>query len=87
MLIVEDDDPRLALVVSIIGPLRPNEFPTAGSRSDDRYGAATVPITTATAPARTLRRMPSIKNWLMTVLLLAPIALSVPISLVLSRTV
>jgi len=60
---------------------------TAGSNNPDKAGAATTPIATPTTPAIKLSITPSSINWLIIFKLLKPIALSVPISFVLSRTV
>jgi hypothetical protein len=65
----------------------PNPAFTAGSSTPDRAGAATTQMATPTTPAIRLSITPSSMNWLMMFKLLKPIALSVPISFVLSRTV
>jgi hypothetical protein len=80
---IEADD---AEVDARIKAPAPNWF-TAGSNNPDSAGAATLAIAMPTTLASKLSNIPSSMNWLITVQLLKPIALRVPISFVLSRTV
>ena len=62
-------------------------LPTVGMQQRSKLGAARTPMAMPTTPAIALNITPSSMNWLITAELLKPIALSVPISLVLSLTV